>query len=271
MSTITKNRGIDAASYVRELMSRGRYTFTLEEATSVLKVSKIAARASFRRLKAKGFIAMPIRGFCVVVPPEYTTLSCLPADQFIAELMHFLKAPYYIGLLSAAELHGAAHQKPQEFQVITSHNRKMIVCGRVTIRFVARKDIEKVPTVSMNTPRGYIQVSTPEATAFDLLLYPEYAGGLSNVATVLSELCEKITPIKLRQAVVYVPNISSIQRAGFIFDRILKKKELANSLEKVVRKKGKAIVPLMASGVRKGVEIDRKWNLFVNEKVDPDV
>ena len=261
----------DAASFVRELMARGRYTFTFEEAKSALKVSNIALRAALRRLKTKGFIAMPLRGFFVIVPPEYTTLSCLPADQFIEDLMLYLKEPYYIGLLSAAELHGAAHQKPQEFQVITSRNRKMIVCGRITIRFMARKTIGKVPTVNITTQRGFIKVSTPEATVFDLLLYPEHAGGLSNIATVLSELSEKIEPSKLKAAKEYVSNISVMQRAGYIFDRILKAKKIAGTLELLVRKNGNAIVPLVPSGSRKGVPIDHKWNLFINEKVEPDV
>lgn len=251
-------------------MSRGRYTFTLEEAVRALKVSNIAARAALRRLKDKKLIATPARGFYVIVTPEYERLGCLPADQFISELMKYFGAPYYVGILSAAELHGAAHQKPQEFQVITSRNRKLITCGRVTVRFIARKLIDKVTTVSLKTPRGFIQVSTPEATAFDLLLYPEYSGGLSNIATVLSELSEKMDAKKLRQAVIAVPNISSVQRIGFLFDRVLKKERFAESLESVVRQKGKATIPLVAAGARGGVKIDHKWNIFVNEKIEPE-
>ena len=42
----------------------------------------------------------------------------IPADWFIAELMQFLDLPYYVGVLSAAALHGAAHQQAQEFHVV---------------------------------------------------------------------------------------------------------------------------------------------------------
>ena len=258
-------------SLIRGFMSRGRYTFTLEEAVDALKVNNIAARATLRRLKAKKLLTTPARGFYVIIPPEYEPLGCLPAEQFISELMKYFGSTYYVGLLSAAEFFGAAHQKPQEFQVVTSHNRKMITCGEVTIRFVARKRIDMVPTISLKTPRGFIQVSTPEATAFDLLLYPEYAGGLSNVATVLSELSEKMNPKKLREAALSVPTVSSVQRTGFLFDRVLKMKQFASPLETLVRKKGKAIIPLVAAGVRSGVKIDHKWNIFVNEKIEPDV
>lgn len=255
---------------MRELLSRGRFTFTLPDAINALKVSNVAARAALRRLEEKGFLANPARGFYVIVPPEYGTLGCLPADQFISDLMKFFGEPYYVGLLSAAEIHGAAHQKPQEFQVIVRRNRKMITCGRITIRFIARKIIN-VRTVSIKTPRGFIQVSTPEATVFDLLLYPDHAGGLGNVATVLSELSEKTNPNKLKVAVGSVPNISAIQRTGYIFDRILRKQQFSKPLEKIVKKKAKAIIPLVASGARKNVKIDPKWNIYINEKIEPDL
>lgn len=258
-------------AYIRRLMAKGRYTFTLEEATVALQVSKIAVRATLRRLKKKGFLATPARGFYVIIPPEYETIGCLPADQLIADLMSHFGEKYYIGLLSAAELFGAAHQKPQEFQVIVSHNRKMVTCGKVVIRFVARKDLNAVPTVQVKTRRGYAQVSTPEATTFDLMTYSEYAGGMSNVATVLSELCEKLDPNKLKEIALQAPNISSIQRVGYVFDRILEEERFANPLQKVVKKRAKAIIPLVASGSRKGVPIDYKWNLFINEKVEPDL
>lgn len=43
-------------------------------------------------------------------------------------------------------------------------------------------------------------VSTPEATALDLIGYQYHAGGLDQVATVLSELAERIDPEKLAAA-----------------------------------------------------------------------
>ena len=40
------------------------------------------------------------------------------------------------------------------------------------------------------TSTGEIGLSSPEATALDLVRYPEHAGSLSNVAMVLRELAE---------------------------------------------------------------------------------
>ena len=59
---------------------------------------------------------------------------------------------------------------------------------------MVRKRLREVPVQSVNTPRGTLLVSTPAATALDLVGYQHQAGGLDNVATVLSELAERIEP-----------------------------------------------------------------------------
>ena len=121
---------LNAARYIVDLASRGRHHFTTEEAAVALGGSVPTTRAALRRLKAKGEIADPFRGFHVIVPPEYRRLGCLPAEQFVPQLMRHLDAAYYVALLSAAELHGAAHQRPQAFQVMVKTNRRAIACGR---------------------------------------------------------------------------------------------------------------------------------------------
>src|SRR5207245_1202466 len=97
------------------------------------------AKFALQRLAKQGAIASPARGFYVIVPPEYRALGCLPADQFIPGLMKRLALPYYAGLLTAAQYHGAAHQRPQEFQVFLEKTRLPIECGKVRVAFMVRK------------------------------------------------------------------------------------------------------------------------------------
>lgn len=56
--------------------------------------------------------------------------------------------------------------------------------------FIARKTVARVPTTQVNARRGPLRVSSPEATALDLVGYASRAGGLDPVATVLAELSE---------------------------------------------------------------------------------
>jgi len=74
-----------------------------------------------------------------MIPLEYRSLGCLPASQLIPDLMKHLDIPYYVCLLSAAEFYGAAHQKPQVFQVMTPFIRKNLHIDKVRIQFHKNK------------------------------------------------------------------------------------------------------------------------------------
>jgi hypothetical protein len=89
--------------------------------------------------------------------------------------------------------------------VFLERNRRALECGKVRITFLVRKRLPDVPTQNLNTPRGALLVSTPEATALDLVGYHEHAGGLDQAATVLSELAEKIDAGKLATAAANAP------------------------------------------------------------------
>ncbi|MBM3887437.1 hypothetical protein FJ364_05910, partial [Candidatus Dependentiae bacterium] len=131
--------------YITALAMRGEFYFTTVDLMQQLSISEIAAKAMVSRLKNKNQIATPYNGFHLILPPEYQALGCLPAEQFISELMTYLRRPYYVGLLSAAQFYGAAHQKPQTFQVMLSDNRRSIHCGKIVVDFIARKNLEALP------------------------------------------------------------------------------------------------------------------------------
>jgi len=211
---------------------------------------------------------MPFRGFYVIVTPEHRKLGCLPAHQFIPALMAHLDEPYYVGLLTAAEHHGATHNRPQSFQVILPRTRTGITCGGVRVDFIARKNIAYIPTQDFKTPRGYLKVSTPEVTAFDLAGYPHHAGGLDNAATVLSELAEKIDAVKL----VRIADLSPIawsQRLGYLLE-LVGESDLAEGLAEYINCKDAVPVPLSPSQPFKGVRQEPRWRLLPNEKVEPE-
>ncbi len=96
---------------------------------------------------------------------------------------------YYVGLLKAAELHGATHQAVMEFQVISVKRLPKIRAGRNLIVFYFRKDIEAVKAgiEDRKTDTGTMKISSAALTALDLLRYPRASGGIDNVATVLSD------------------------------------------------------------------------------------
>ncbi len=176
---------------VDTLQSQGRYTFTRAEALATLGSSAEAFKKAAQLLTRRHRLASPRRGFYVIVPAEYRVAGAPPASWYIDDLMKAVGAPYYGGLLTAAALHGAAHQAPQEFQVVTATRQRTIVVGRERLRFLRKRNLARTALMSVKTPTGTMRVSTPEATALDLLRYVDAAGFVSNIATVLHDLAEK--------------------------------------------------------------------------------
>lgn len=132
--------------------------------------------------------------------------------------MQHLGEPYYAALLSAAAYHGAAHQKPQRFQVMVPWRRRPLACGEVHVQFMSRNDNDMVetPIALLNTPRGVIRIASAAATAHELVGYPEHAGGLNNVATVLAELAESLDAEALIAEARRVP-LAWVQRLGYLY------------------------------------------------------
>src|SRR5947207_2043165 len=150
-----KPKASSLATFLEVLQASGRYTFRRTEALKALGISPVALKHALWRQAKAGRVAAPRRGFYVIVPPEYRAAGSPPADWFIDDLMTtHLGRPYYAGLLTAAALHGAAHQAPQEFQVVTDRPLPMIEMGRLRIRFVKKAHLKVTPTVRVNPQTG---------------------------------------------------------------------------------------------------------------------
>ena len=263
------SRQLRAKDYIRSLAASGRYHFLSIDARKALGVSADATKLALSRLARQKLIAQPARGFYVIVPPEYRSLGCLPADQFIPDLMERLNQSYYAGLLSAAQFHGAAHHRPQEFQVLLEKARRSLSCGQVRAKFIVRKRLRQVPVQSFKTPRGPIRTSTPEGTAVDLVGYYHRVGGLDQVATVLLELAEQIDPQKLLTAAQSAP-ITWAQRLGYLLD-FGGASEPTRYLRAYVKANARQTVPLLTGTTREEASRDANWKILVNVDIEPDL
>ena len=257
-----------ARDVIVDLAARGRYHFSSSELRSALGVSQAAARQALSRLAAKGEIASPARGFYVIVPPEYRRLGCLPADQFIPALMDHRNTRYYVGLLSAAQYHGAAHHRPQEFQVVVERNRPSIVCGAVTVAFIARRNLAGVPVESFNTSRGTVVVSSVEATAVDLVGYMHRAGGVDRVAGVLSELGDEMDPKRLVEACASA-SVLWAQRLGYLLEHV-GAGDRAVLLKADVRQRARNFTKLLPGASAEDAPRSKEWRLFVNARIEAE-
>ena len=234
--------------YVSSLLSSGRTVFTAEEAEQALGIGHGAFLDAAERLQRREALLSPRRGFYVVVPPQYASWGTPPLAWYIDALMQHEGQAYYVGLLKAAELHGATHQAVMEFQVVSAKRLPRIRAGRNLIVFYFRKDMEAVMAGIENhkTDTGTMRVSSAALTALDLLRYPQASGGIDNVATVLSDLGQKIDPEQLAALSTRVER-PVLQRLGYLLEHLGHGALTGSMLE-----------ALQARGSMPWIEIDRQ-------------
>jgi predicted transcriptional regulator of viral defense system len=257
-----------AADFLDLMAQAGRYHFATADAAREMGRSLPATRAALLRLASQGRIAQPHRGFYVIVPPEYRRLGCLPAAQFIPQLFDHLGESYYAALLTAAELHGAAHQRPQRFQVMCATRRRPIQCGAVSVEFALRTDLERTATVSKNTPRGMLRVASREATALELVGYADRCGGLDHVLAVLEELGPECDGALLAAEANMAPSTWS-QRLGHMLDRLEIDDAITAPLAAQIAERRPVFAALSRSRKRAGAPSDCRWRLVINVDLEP--
>jgi predicted transcriptional regulator of viral defense system len=259
------------------LLAHGRGSVALSEVAGLLGTDEKQAASALVRLRRVGRIFSPFPGLYFPVPPEYRTWGALPAMDFIDPMMRAAGRAYYAALLSAAELHGAAHQRPQVFQVMVDRRLQDRDFGRVRVRFYQASGVAQRRTVLLNSATGQVRVSAPEVTALDLAANLEAGGGLGNVATVLAELAEDGTLDIDRMATDAAGYpIAVVRRAGWLLDTIARQEGLdldSEALLAVVHaqtdasRSGTLAVP---SGARRG-HTDARWGVVENAPVEIDL
>lgn len=256
--------------YIDSLTANGEISFTVEDFCRALEVNRSAGLTALGRLKKQSKVVSPSKGYYLILTPEFRNKGCLPADFFIDDLMHYLNLDYYVSLLSAALYYGAAHQQPQMLQVMLVDKKKNIQCAEVSVEFIKNSHFNETPLRKIKTRTGYMNVSTPEGTAMDMIKYMRQCGGLSRIVTVIDELAESIDPDELEQLAEASKEYFWIHRLGFILDK-LGKTHLAEALYKTANQNNREIVPLVPYDSIKNVPRDKKWQIAINAIVESDL
>lgn len=264
------NRDFQHLSHlVDSLQAQGKYFVSKKFMIQSLGISDSALRSSIKRLSQKKRLTRLTNGLYLIVPIEYKNIAAPPPEWFIDQLMKEYGTDYYVGLLTAASFHGAAHQQPQIYQVITNKPLRSIKVGRVRIVFYFKKDFKDVVTAKVKTPTGYMNVSSPELTAFDLIRYLKQSGHINHVSTVFSELGEALDPKELAKVATHFPQ-ACVQRAGYILDQV-GFKDKTSFLSKYVHTLPSKYYPLRGDKKWDLEEKNKEWHLYINEELETDL
>lgn len=251
------------------LLARGRHCVTTAQAADILGIPEAHVPPTLARWQHQGRLFSPARGLYVAIPAEYRLWGAVPAAHFIDAMMRHLGHPYYVCLLSAAEVHGFAHQRPQVFQVMTSAHVRDRSFERVHLRFLTSRHTADRPTGEVNTPTGTMRVSTPEVTVLDLVSRPSESGSMYNVETIIGDMLEEtaLDMDRLAEVADTYPT-AIVQRVGWIID------EAAETLGVDVNTEplralltGASSVLLDPSGPR-DERPDPRWNVIANAEIE---
>lgn len=112
--------------------------------------------------------------------------------------------------------------------------------NKVKINFLVKNEWEEEDINQVKTDAGYINVSSPELTALDLLYYIEKIG-VDRVVSILEELCEIIKPARLFKVAKRYNQFAAIQRLGFLLENELYNDDLAQAIYPLIENKKEQI------------------------------
>ncbi len=261
--------------WVEECQSKGKLAFSLPELKKGFENdTETSLKRVLDRLSEKEKVVSVFKGYYVIIPPQYSSKGILPPAMFVDGLMKFLERKYYVALLNAAALHGASHQQPQEYFVVTEYpvlratNKKGIKINYISTRQLPPDSL----TEKRKTETGYINVSNPLLTAIDLICYEKKIGGLNRASTVINELLETVKRNDVSEELINHASVSSLQRLGFVLEEVLNKKDLAERIFSLCKKAEMKfyLIPLKASGKKNKENINEKWKLMLNTEIEID-
>jgi predicted transcriptional regulator of viral defense system len=263
------------SEWIRHLEVHGINTFSFEKVRATFpNASEQNLLNTLYRLTLKKRIVSVYKGFYVIVPPQYAAKGIVAPVYYIDQLMEYTGKPYYISLLNAAELFGAAHQRSQRFSVMTVYPTVNVSKAKNNILdWVYRKEIPENFLQTKNSETGTVRFSNPELTAIDLIQYEKHIGGLSRAATVLEELTEQTDFSKVSNELLYYTSVAAIQRLGFVLENVLEENRQADILYERLRNYGKRLnyTLLSTRSSNKNVEKDTRWKIYINTEIETDI
>ena len=261
---------IDEWIHQREI--RSNMTFSVLELRQAFPSnSEKGMKTELRRLSSKGRIQSVYRGFYVVVPIQYQLQGIVPPNYYIDELMTHVGKPYYIGLLSAAAMYGAAHQRPMLTQVMTVEPRIKASGKNPLLEWHYRLDIPENSILTKNGEIGVVRYSSAELTSVDLVQFAGHVGGYQRVATVLAELIEMVDMSKMRDIQNYATK-ATLRRLGCLLECVLEETNKADELFDIIRGQGREwnIICLSNAHPQNNDAQSNRWRVNLNVEIEID-
>ena len=233
----TKQTNMSLNDWIKELEQRGVTSFSFQQVRCEFhERTEKSLKTDIKRLVSARRIENVYKGFYVIIPIQYQLKGIVPPSYYINELMEHLGKPYYVGLLSAAAIYGASHQRTMITQIVTTGPRTRTSNRNSLLDWNYRQQIPKELIETRNGEMGRIYYSSAELTATDLIQFASHVGGYQRAATVIAELVDTIDINKMRTVLQHT-TATTVQRLGYLLDNILFEKDMADALYGMLKEK----------------------------------
>jgi predicted transcriptional regulator of viral defense system len=265
--------------FIDSQLARGVAYFSVPSALPEFRQSPEAFRSAVKRLRKKGLLVSPRRGFYLILRPEDRSLGAPDPARWIDPLMKHLGLDYRVSLLRAAAFHGSAHQAAMVFQVISPRQLPRIEIGRQRVEFLYQVPAAFAESnrpewlAQLKTEAGFAKVAGVELTLLDICRYFHRAAGINGAAQVVHDLGKNADPGILGKAARAYEN-SAVRRLGYLLERFGHIRQ-ANALQAFAEKAKSfkdldpAAKPIVAA-LSAAEEKNSKWKLVINVPVEID-
>jgi hypothetical protein len=252
-----------AEAFIDARLALGRVAFSLADLMVESGLSAIAAKRQLSRLVGKVVRVSPRQPFFLIVGPEHRNMGSPPAIWWLQDFFNWLGRPYYLALQSAAGWFGSNPQALQVTQVMTDRPYRAIEVGRIQVRFFVKRGIERTPTQQLTQATAPLCISTPEATAFDLIRYATRIGGIERAAETIVPLLPVMGTRELKRVLEAENECATAQRLGFVIEACGAKK-LAQAIYDWLPDKLVTVPLSPLTSERKNIPVVERWRVLNN-------
>ncbi len=270
----TKTVDFDNKMNIREWIHgreiRGKSTFSIADVKDAFaeRPSK-SINTELSRQVSRGRVQSVYRGFYVIVPVQYQLKGVVPPAYYVDDLMDYVGKPYYVGLLSAAAMYGATHQRAMKTQVMTVMPRIKASGKNSFLDWNYRQEIPEAFIMKKNAEIGTLRYSGPELTVIDLVQFASHVGGYQRAATVLAELFDSLDMENVRRLMPFT-TVATIQRLGYLLEHVLLRQNQADVLFQVLKTQGSWNSILLSNDQNRRADAPaNRWH--VNGNIDIEV
>lgn len=261
MATQTLRLGANELRLLFTLEEEGRSVFSISDAKRILETSEASVWNVLYRLKRKGRIEEIEKGKYLLIPARAGIKGAWSEVPFL--LAPYLIDTYYIGFWSALNYWGMTEQAPRTVFVVTVKRKRNVEYDSTRFEFITLSKKRFFGFVEEKAAGGGFNVSSPEKTVLDCLLFPKYCGGLDEAVKGIWNAREKLDFAKMLDYSKRLGVSSVTRRLGYILELL----EIeSRTRSKISSGKFKGFMWLDPLGPKKVLGYSKKYGLLINRR-----